>query len=131
MKKNWLPTILSISISLIVTVAVTWYTISRAEKQASLAEQEREKNVIENIVQIIEEHIINKSFIDQSRLERIIDTRKLEERISQSLNSIRLLRIAEYNILNSRHLDFKQKQEYKTLFDSIVSIRPPTYCQEV
>ncbi len=68
---------------------------------------------------LIEEHVINKSFIDQARLERIISTRKIEEKITQQINSFELLRMAEYNILNSRHLDFRQKTEYKQLFDSI------------
>jgi preprotein translocase subunit YajC len=117
--KDWIPTIVATIITIILTIAVAWYTVDRNEKQSILAEQERANNVKNNLVSIIEEHILNQKILDINRINRLIENRIKEEKVTSKIFVNDLFQQAEYNILNSRYLDFNKKGEYKLIFDTI------------
>ena len=117
--RDWIPTIVATIITIILTIAVTWYTIDRNEKQSILAEQERTNNVKNNLVTIIEEHILNYKILDINRINRLIENRIREEKLTSKIFVNDLFQQAEYNIFNSRYLDFNKKGEYKLIFDTI------------
>lgn len=104
-------------ITIAVTIAAAWFTISRSERQAILAEAERSRSVKNNLVSIIEEHVINQKSMDYIRLVRLIELKSREEKLITRITARNLIDQAEYNILNSRYLDFKQKETYKAIFN--------------
>lgn len=116
---KWFNIIVTTIISIIITVSVAWYQISRSEEQEALASLEKEKNIRQELVSIVEEHIINSKPIDITRLSRLIELRKREEHISQAISVFEIIEKAEFNILNSKYLDFLKKNIYKTIFDSL------------
>ncbi len=113
--KRWV----TVLVTIIVTLAAAWYTINRSERQAILAEAERAKSVKNNLVSIIEEHIINQKPMDCARLMRLIELKSQEERLITRFTARDIIEKAEYNIINSRYLDFKKKEEYKAGFDEL------------
>lgn len=127
-KRRWGAIIVTTVITIIVTLAAAWYTIYRSEKQAVLAEAERVRSVRDNLVSIIEEHVINRKNLDFARLVRLIGVKSRSEELTSTIVARDLVEQAEYNILNSRYLDFKQKDEYKVVFDEFYkSISPKDY----
>ena len=115
--RPWKAIVLTTLITIAVTIAAAWFTISRSEKQAILSEAERARNVKNNLVSIIEEHVINQKPMDYIRLMRLIELKSREEKLITRITARNLIEQAEYNILNSRYLDFKQKETYKAIFD--------------
>ena len=114
-KSSWLQTTISIIIGIIFTIGTTWYTIYINKEEAERSELERYNKVKENLVSIIEEHIVNKDSIDFMSLNRIINNRIKEENLYKKPEIIDLLSLAEYNIQNSRHLSFEKKVEYSRI----------------
>ena len=78
---NWVPTLISIMIGIIVTVGATWYTVESSRKEVEQAESERLSKVKENLVSIIEEHIVNRDSIDLKGFNRLINNRTREENL--------------------------------------------------
>jgi len=117
-KSNWLPTIVSILIGALITIIATWYTIYKGEQDTLKADNERYKKVKENIVSIVEEHIVNNRSIDFYCVKRLIDIQVKEENLKHIPNVADILAQAEYNILNSKHLDFKKKDEFKKVISN-------------
>jgi len=111
-KINWTQTIVSIVFGMVITFGATMYTIYFSKSELLKAENERLTKVKENLVGIIEEHVVNKDSIDLKSLERLIINRTKEENLSVRLTIFDLLTQAEYNIKNSKHLSFEKKQEY-------------------
>lgn len=118
-KRPWKAIAATTVITIIVTIVAAWYTISRTERQFVLAEAERVRNVKNNLVSIIEEHIINQKPIDCMRLTRLIETKSRDEKLLIRITARDLIEQAEYNIIYTRYLDFKQKEEYKAIFDQL------------
>lgn len=118
-RRNWIPAIVTLLIGALVTIGATYYTIYQSQKQAIEAEQERYKKVKDNIVSIVEEHIVNKKSIDFNRLQRIIDIQQKEENLNTALPISDIFSQAEYNILNSRHLDIQKKEEYELFLNQV------------
>lgn len=114
-KGSWFQTVISIVIGIIVTILTTWYTIYINKEEAERSELERFHKVQENLVSIIEEHIVNKDSIDFISLNRIINNRSLEENLFKKPDIQELLSTAEYNIVNSKHLSFEKKIEYSRI----------------
>ncbi|WP_428229150.1 hypothetical protein [Flavobacterium sp.] len=114
-KSSWLQTTISVLIGVIFTIGTTWYTIYINKEEAERSELERYNKVKENLVSIIEEHIVNKDSIDFISLNRIINNRIKEENLYKKPEIIDLLSLAEYNIQNSRHLSFEKKVEYSKI----------------
>lgn len=114
-KNSWLQTTISIIIGVVFTIGTTWYTIYINKEEAERSELERFNKVKENLVSIIEEHIVNKDSIDFISLNRIINNRIKEENLYKKPEIIDLLSLAEYNIQNSRHLSFDKKIEYSRI----------------
>ncbi|USL95988.1 hypothetical protein D1J36_002445 [Riemerella anatipestifer] len=114
-KNSWLQTTISIIIGVVFTIGTTWYTIYINKEEAERSELERYNKVKENLVSIIEEHIVNKDSIDFISLNRIINNRIKEENLYKKPEIIDLLSLAEYNIQNSRHLSFDKKIEYSRI----------------
>jgi hypothetical protein len=115
--RPWKAIMVTTLITIAVTIAAAWFTISRSERQAILAEAERVRNVKNNLVSIIEEHVINQKPVDYIRLIRLIELKSCEEKLTTRITARNLIEQAEYNILNSRYLDFKQKENYEAIFD--------------
>lgn len=116
-KSRWVSIVVATLISIAFTVGVAWYQISKSEMQAALAEKEREKSVRSTLVAIVEEHIINEKSIELSRLARLIESRRREEGVRKPISVLEIFEKAEFNILNSRYLDFERKQKYKIVFN--------------
>lgn len=114
-KSSWLQTTISIIIGVLFTIGTTWYTIYINKEEAERSELERYNKVKENLVSIVEEHIVNKDSIDFISLNRIINNRIKEENLYKKPEIIDLLSLAEYNIQNSRHLSFEKKIEYSRI----------------
>jgi flagellar basal body-associated protein FliL len=77
-KTNWIPTIVSIVVGVLFTIGATWYTIYTTKEEVQEAENERLTKVKENLVAIIEEHIVNKDSLDLNSFERLITNRSKE-----------------------------------------------------
>jgi hypothetical protein len=124
-KTNWGPTIISIIIGILVALGTTWYTVYTNKQEAREAENERFRKVQENLVSIIEEHIVNKDSLDIDGFNRIINNRTREESLYKRPSTYNLITQAEYNIQSSKHLSFDKKLEYSiiisTLYDFIKS----------
>ncbi len=103
------------------TVAVGWYQLAEAERQAVLAEQERAKAVRSELVSIVEEYVLNNQSIDLIRLNRLSEQRRREERVTTPIAVSELLDKAEFNIQSSRYLAFDRKQSLKEVFDTAYS----------
>jgi hypothetical protein len=114
-KNTWIQTTISIIIGVVFTVGTTWYTIYINKEESERSELERYNKVKENIVSIIEEHIVNKDSIDFISLSRIVNNRVKEENLYRKPQIYDLLSLAEYNIQNSRHLSFEKKVEYSRI----------------
>ena len=124
-KTNWRPTIISILIGIVIAMLTTWYSINSSKQEAEKAEMERVSKVKDNIVSIIEEHIVNKDTLDLDILNRLIYNRTREENLYRSPTIFDLISLAEYNIQNSKHLSFEKKKDYSkvldVLFERIIS----------
>lgn len=118
-KTNWIPTIISIFIGVIVTIGATWYTVETSRQEAVQAETERLNKVKENLVSIIEEHIVNKDTIDLDGFGRLINNRAREENLFKRPPIYDLLTQAEYNIQSSKHLSFDKKLEYSKIISTL------------
>jgi hypothetical protein len=113
-KKHWPSLIITTLLGIAATVGVGWYQLSKAERQATLAENERVKIVQESLVSIVEEHVLNDKPIDLGRLTRLIDHRRKEQKVETNITVTEVLEKAEFNILyfdpqkaNSYHLHHK------------------------
>lgn len=120
-KTNWAPTIISILIGIVVTVGATWYTVVSSRQEVVQAETERLNKVKENLVSIIEEHIVNKDSIDLDGFNRLINNRTKEENLYKRPTIYDLLTQAEYNIQSSKHLSFDKKLEYSRIISTLYS----------
>jgi len=118
-KTNWKPTVISILIGIAVTVGATWYTVEINRQEAVQAESERLDKVKENLVSIIEEHIVNKDSIDLESFSRLVNNRTREEKLYTRPSVYNLITQAEYNIQNSKHLSFDKKLEYSKIISSL------------
>ena len=119
--RNWVALVITTLLGIAATVAVGWYQLSQAERQALLAEEERARAARERLVSIVEEHVLNDKPIDVPRLVRLIDQRRRQERVAISITVAELLEQAEFNILGSRYLSFDRKQALKGVFDTLYS----------
>lgn len=68
---SWTQAIVTLVIGILVTIGTTYYTIYEGNKQAVQAEQERFIKVKDNIVSIVEEHIVNQK---KNRLKQFAKT---------------------------------------------------------
>lgn len=116
---SWTQTIVALVIGAILTLGTTYYTIYEGNKQAVEAESERYIKVKDNIVSIVEEHIVNQKKVDLFSIQRIIDIRIKEEKVTIPISVSDIISQAEYNILNSRHLDIRKKEEYEKAINEI------------
>ena len=116
---SWTQTIVALVVGAILTLGTTYYTIYEGNKQAVQAENERYIKVKDNIVSIVEEHIVNQKRVDLYSIQRIIDIRIKEENVKIPLSVSDIISQAEYNILNSRHLDIGKKEEYEKAISEI------------
>ena len=120
-KRNWLATTISTLIGVIAAVFLTWYQISLNEEQTLEAEKERSKSVKNELVQIVEEHVINQRPLDISRLSRLVDFRSRQENLLSTPSVSEIIESSEFNILKSQYLEFESKQQFKKVFDGIYS----------
>src|SRR5260370_16573693 len=118
-RRRWLNIVATVFIGLVIPIGIAWYTIYRSESQAVLAEAERARNVRASIVAIVEESVINEKPLETSRIARLIDLRRTEDRVTTPISTTESLCEAQFNILNTRYLDFKQKDKYKNAFDDL------------
>jgi hypothetical protein len=118
-KRRWPSILASLFFGIVVPVAIGWYTIYRTEAQAVLAESERARNARASIVGIVEENVINQKVLDISRIARLIELRRSQDRVTSPITVEEVVEEAEFNILNTRYLDFKQKDQYKAVFDEL------------
>lgn len=118
-KASWGPTIISILVGIAVTIGTTWYTIYSSKQEAAEAENERLNKVKDNLVSIIEEHIVNKDSLDLVSFNRLINNRTKEEDLYTRPTIYDLLTDAEYNIQSSKHLSFDKKLEYSKILAAL------------
>lgn len=116
---NWVPTLVSIVIGVAFTIGTAWYTIYSSKEELERADSEKLKNVKENLVAIIEEHIVNKDSLDLKSFERLVTNRVTEEKLKVRPTLYGLLTQAEFNIKNSRHLSFDKKKDYSSLISTL------------
>ena len=119
--RNWVSLVVTTLLGIGATVAVGWYQLAEAEKQAVLAEAEREKAVRQELVSIVEEHALNNEAIDLAMLGRLTDQRRREAQVDAIVTVAELVQKAEFNILDSRYLPFDRKQALSSLFAQIYS----------
>jgi hypothetical protein len=124
--RKWLNVLFSVLGVLVLPIVIAWYTISRTEQQAVLAESERARSVRASIVAIVEEHVVNGKSIESSRLAPLIELKRKEERLTTPILLADVVEEAEFNILSTRYLDFKQKENYKDVFAKLhQDLEPP------
>lgn len=119
---GWKQALITLLLGTVVTIGATWFTIYDSDRKAQQAELERYKKVRDNIVSIVEEHIVNKEPINIIELKRLIEIQTKTENLSKNIPVMEVLEQAEYNVLNSKHLDFTKKQEYKNTINSIYDL---------
>lgn len=118
-KGKWvIPTITTL-IGVVVSILVAWYQIKINEEQTLQAEIERAKSVKNELVLIVEEHIINQKPLDISRLARISEFRAKQEKLLVIPSVSEIVENAEFNILKSQYLEFEKKQQFKEIFNGI------------
>jgi len=120
-KKKWVIPVVTTLVGVIATIVVAWYQLKTGEEQALQAALERERSVVQNVVKIVEEHVINNNSVDIPRLARLIDLRTREEKLPNKISVLQIIQKAEFNIINSSYLEFEKKNEYKKVFDEIYS----------
>ena len=118
-KKRWVTPVVTTLVGIIVTLIVAWYQIRVSEEQTIQAAQERYRSVKNNLVKIVEEHVINSKPLDIPRLARLIDLQTKEEQLTERISVTEIIQKAEFNILNSSYLEFDKKESYKKVFDEI------------
>ncbi|MBK8736144.1 MAG: hypothetical protein IPL98_09665 [Saprospiraceae bacterium] len=118
-------------ISVLATIVVGYLGVIWSQSQFKKAEFERRDRAKTELVEIIEEHVINQKPISPARLSRLIDIKCYEQEIADEFIPIELIKSAESNLMESRHLDFKQKENYKILFDSIYLTFIPTVVSQL
>lgn len=120
-KRGWIVPTLTTLIGVAVSLLVAWYQIALSEEQALQAEIERSKSVKNELIQIVEEHVINKKSLDVSRLARLSEFRAKQERLLLVPSVSEIVEGAEFNILKSQYLEFEKKELFKEIFNSIYS----------
>lgn len=118
-KKNWLTPTITTLVGVVVSVLVAWYQINLNEEQVQEAEKERAKSVKSELVQIVEEHVINRKPLDISRLSRLAEFRSREENLLVAPTVSEIVENAEFNIIKSQYLEFDKKLEFKEIFNGI------------
>lgn len=118
-KKGWIAPTITTLVGVVVSILVAWYQINLNEEQIQEAEKERSKSVKSELVQIVEEHVINKEPLDISRLSRLADFRAREERLLIAPTVSEIVENAEFNIIKSQYLEFDKKQQFKEIFNGI------------
>lgn len=118
-ERPWVVPLVTTLIGIVVTLLVAWYQSFQNVEQARAAEIERQKAALQNLVQIVEEHIINDTKIDLPRLARLSDFKTRDDNISTPISVARIIEKAEFNIINSQYLDLAQKNKYKKSFDAL------------
>lgn len=120
-KRGWVVPTITTLIGVAVSLLVAWYQIALSEEQALQAEIERSKAVKNELIQIVEEHVINKKPLDVSRLARLSEFRAKQERLLLVPSVSEIVEGAEFNILKSQYLEFEKKELFKEIFNSIYS----------
>ncbi|EGR3456771.1 hypothetical protein DMK83_25900 [Vibrio parahaemolyticus] len=118
-ERPWVVPLVTTLIGIVVTLLVAWYQSVQNVEQAKAAEIERQKAALQNLVQIVEEHIINDTKIDLPRLARLSDFKTRDDNVSTPISVARIIEKAEFNIINSQYLDLAQKEKYKKSFDEL------------
>lgn len=118
-KRGWVVPTITTLIGVAVSLLVAWYQIALSEEQALQAEIERSKAVKNELIQIVEEHVINKKPLDVSRLARLSEFRAKQERLLLVPSVSEIVEGAEFNILKSQYLEFEKKELFKEIFNSI------------
>ena len=109
----------------VATVGATWYSVNRTEQIAITAELERGRAIRGNAIAIVEEHVINEKAMDIRRLARLIERRKHELSVGVPISVVEVIEGAEFNILNTRYLDFAKKNQFKSTFDQLYASLAP------
>lgn len=120
-KNGWVVPLITTLIGIVVTLLVAWYQLAASEEQAMEAEVERSKSVKSELIQIVEEHVLNGSPLDITRLTRLAEYRSKQEKLLMTPSVSELVEGAEFNILKSQYLDFERKNNFKLIFDQIYS----------
>jgi len=115
-KRDWFGYILTAIVGLLITLGATWWQTYSAETQASAAEYERLYSVRNSIVSIVEERVLNNLEIDPVVINRLIEQRRREQKVSISLNISDVVDQAEFNIASSKYLPLEKKEEIKNTF---------------
>lgn len=118
-RNGWIVPTVSTLVGVAVSILIAWYQISTSEEQALQAERERAKSVKNELIAIVEEHIINQKPLDISRLARLAEFRADQEKLMNVPSISELVENAEFNILKSQYLEYEKKQEFKKTFDSV------------
>lgn len=115
-KRDWLTMIVGAVIGLLIAIATTWYQLNAADKEAAEAELERLQSAKNTIIAIVEEQVLHGIGIDQVRINRLIEQRRREQKISLPITINDIVEKAEFNIASSHHLPIQRKEEIKNLF---------------
>lgn len=118
-QKRWVIPAVTTLIGILVSILVAWYQINLSEEQALEAEKERAKSVRNELVQIVEEHVINQKPLDVSRLARLSEFKAKQENLLVIPTVSEIVENAEFNILKSQYLEFEKKQQFKEIFNGI------------
>jgi hypothetical protein len=120
-------TIITTVLSIIATIAVGWITIILSANKFEEVDYERNLKVQEHVVRLIEHDIINQTPLSSLRLERLIAAKCNEQLVHNDFSIVKLIQVAELNLLSSDYLDSKQKEIYKLVFDTIYSQMTPNH----
>jgi hypothetical protein len=118
-RKGWKTPVLTTLAGILVSILVAWYQISRSEEQAMQAQIERSKSVKNELVRVVEEHIINEKPLDISSLARLAEFRASREGLLAVPTVSEIVQSAEFNILTSQYLEFERKEKFKSYFNQI------------
>ena len=90
-KKKWVVPVVTTFVGVVATIVVAWYQLKTGQEQALQAALERERSVVQNVVKIVEEHVINNNSVDIPRLARLIDLRTKEERLPNKISVLQIV----------------------------------------
>ncbi|WP_139019146.1 hypothetical protein [Acidovorax radicis] len=118
-QRDWFGYILTGFVGLLVTVGATWYQLSATEREANAADIERSRAVRQSVIMIVEEQVLNGIKLEWTRISRLIDQRRREQKVSLQISTADVVEQAEFNIASSTHLSVERKDQIKTIFDSL------------
>lgn len=116
---NWA----SVITTFLISIFSIYGTSKVVQKYLTTASDERKEQAKNDLLDILENHIINEKSIHSNKIDNLVDAvdRKYSVPLSENVSKIALLQDLELRIEESRHLDAQQKQDYSAEIEDTIA----------